>query len=391
MKDNPAPVAPTRCPPKPQHSPHPSLMSSESENPSAPGTPGRPALRRRSGRGRTFRPRHRLSKPKLETAEDSTSTSTPAAVSAAPPAKYEARRDTEAVSEDIPASTLPVDVADQVALSSQPELETETESEAEAGAGQREDQPREPFVTRQPRERPLRPPAPVSAAAARAAAPPMLPGSVEALSYRPASPRSVEQAVLEVKRIVDGLVQALQDMEEVLELIEDAEQQKVADEREIERLQEMLRQVTQVRDRLPSLPPSGERGRPERPEPASSQRAGHGSGSGHAPGQGQEQAHGHGGGEDRLGGGRRRRRGRGRGRGRDSEGTDSPNRAPAGTRGGENAGSRQDQGFTGETESAEGGRPRGETSRRSNAEDSGATPSAPGESVGDGSASQAEA
>ena len=71
--------------------------------------------------------------------------------------------------------------------------------------------------------------------------------SVSALTYRPASPRSIEDAVLEVKRVVDALQKALHDMEEVLELIEDAEQQKVADEREVQRLQDLLRQMTQPR------------------------------------------------------------------------------------------------------------------------------------------------
>lgn len=103
----------------------------------------------------------------------------------------------------------------------------------EGRRGARGDQQEEPLSREaQEVERPESGPAEVS--------PWTIPGSVEALAYRPAPPRSIEQAVLEVKRVVDALQHALTDMEEVLELIEDAEQQKVADEREVTRLQELL-------------------------------------------------------------------------------------------------------------------------------------------------------
>src|SRR5690606_6133301 len=125
-----------------------------------------------------------------------------------------------------------------------------------------------------------------------------LPGSVEALAYRPASPRSIEQAVLEVKRVVDALQCALTDMEEVLELIEDAEQQKVADERELAKLQDLVRQRTQVRERIPTSQPA-ERRRREAPEAQPSQ-APHPSPPSQAHGPSAEERQ-----------GRRRRRGRG--------------------------------------------------------------------------------
>lgn len=220
--------------------------------------------------------------------------------------------------------TLPMDAAEQVELETEPASEEFVSEEAAP----------EPEERRSPRgSQRMAPEAPPPLSSApqpppHTQPPPMLPGSVEALSYKPASPRSVEQAVLEVKRVVDGLLDALHDMEEVLELIEDAEQQKVADEREIARLQELLRQVTQVRERLPAAtqPERYRRDRHEStpskpqasaPSPQTAQQPHHPSGHDHG-------GHGHGGssagaGEDRQGGNRRRRRGRGRGRGRQTE------------------------------------------------------------------------
>ncbi|MBU6410152.1 MAG: hypothetical protein KGR98_07175 [Verrucomicrobia bacterium] len=51
------------------------------------------------------------------------------------------------------------------------------------------------------------------------------------------------QAADEVAAIIDSLRGALDQMEEVLELIETAEGQKIADEREIESLRRLLRQL----------------------------------------------------------------------------------------------------------------------------------------------------
>lgn len=51
------------------------------------------------------------------------------------------------------------------------------------------------------------------------------------------------QAADEVAEIVESLKQTLAEMEEVLELIELAERQKLTDEREIETLRRALRQI----------------------------------------------------------------------------------------------------------------------------------------------------
>jgi hypothetical protein len=51
---------------------------------------------------------------------------------------------------------------------------------------------------------------------------------------------AVSEAAAEVRRIVEALEQALEQMEEVLELVEVAERQKLADEREIASLRRAL-------------------------------------------------------------------------------------------------------------------------------------------------------
>jgi hypothetical protein len=76
---------------------------------------------------------------------------------------------------------------------------------------------------------------------------------------------AISRAVHDVTEIVDSLRQALGRMEEVLELVELAERQKIADEREIESLLRALRQF-QSRGERPSRPERRERpDRPNRP------------------------------------------------------------------------------------------------------------------------------
>lgn len=54
---------------------------------------------------------------------------------------------------------------------------------------------------------------------------------------------AVSQAIDEVMAIIDALKRAVDQMEEVLELVELAERQKLADEREIDSLRRALRQL----------------------------------------------------------------------------------------------------------------------------------------------------
>lgn len=58
---------------------------------------------------------------------------------------------------------------------------------------------------------------------------------------------AISQAVSEVTQVVESLKQALNQMEDVLELVELAERQKLGDEREIESLSRALRQLQHPR------------------------------------------------------------------------------------------------------------------------------------------------
>jgi len=58
---------------------------------------------------------------------------------------------------------------------------------------------------------------------------------------------AISKAVNEVMQIVDSLKQALNQMEDVLELVEVAERQKLGDEREIDSLRQLLRQLQHPR------------------------------------------------------------------------------------------------------------------------------------------------
>jgi hypothetical protein len=65
-------------------------------------------------------------------------------------------------------------------------------------------------------------------------------------------PSAISQALDEVMQIVDALKRAADQMEEVLELVELAERQKLADEHEIESLRRALRQLQRPRGARPS-------------------------------------------------------------------------------------------------------------------------------------------
>jgi hypothetical protein len=89
--------------------------------------------------------------------------------------------------------------------------------------------------------------------------------SAPELPARPASPRqkfqpavpapraarpddsAISQAVSDVTQVVESLKQALNQMEDVLELVEVAERQKLGDEREIDSLRQLLRQLQHPR------------------------------------------------------------------------------------------------------------------------------------------------
>jgi len=67
---------------------------------------------------------------------------------------------------------------------------------------------------------------------------------------------AISRAIEEVTQIVESLKHTLDQMEEVLELVEVAERQKTADEREIESLRQALRRIHQPRGEPRERPPS---------------------------------------------------------------------------------------------------------------------------------------
>jgi len=72
---------------------------------------------------------------------------------------------------------------------------------------------------------------------------------------------ALSEAIEEVTLVIGALKQTLNDLEEVLEILEDTELQKNADQREIERLRQVIRQMNQPRhesDRQPLRPPARE-------------------------------------------------------------------------------------------------------------------------------------
>jgi hypothetical protein len=71
---------------------------------------------------------------------------------------------------------------------------------------------------------------------------------------RPAEPMAVQEAIEEVNQIIEALRSTLNDMEDVLETLELAERQKIADEQEIETLRRGLRQLHRPPDRGPHPP-----------------------------------------------------------------------------------------------------------------------------------------
>jgi hypothetical protein len=96
--------------------------------------------------------------------------------------------------------------------------------------------------------------------AATLAAPP--PSPPLRRSGRPAHPDAVRKAIDEVMGIISKLREALEQMDEVLEILEEAERQKTADEREIESLHQALRRFQRPAGEIPRGPSSREQRSP---------------------------------------------------------------------------------------------------------------------------------
>jgi hypothetical protein len=99
---------------------------------------------------------------------------------------------------------------------------------------------------------------------------------VKPADFRPAAPTAITQAVEHATFIAEALRQLHEQMDEILELVEIAERQKLADEREIDELRRALRRIQPSRREQPQQPsrasrheePRRERrGTPPREEP----------------------------------------------------------------------------------------------------------------------------
>ena len=93
---------------------------------------------------------------------------------------------------------------------------------------------------------------------------------VKPADFRPAETSAISQAVAHATEIAESLKQMIDQLDEVLELVEVAERQKLADEREIDELRRALRRIQPPRRELP--PP---RRPPRRDEPRHSQPVQH--------------------------------------------------------------------------------------------------------------------
>lgn len=108
------------------------------------------------------------------------------------------------------------------------------------------------------------PPEPAPAAESEGSREP-LPGP-----FQPAKVESIQGAIEKVTAVIGDLRESLNDMELVLEYLEDVERQQIADEREIEMLQQRLNSMHRRGDRHQghSRPPQRERAPEDRDEAA---------------------------------------------------------------------------------------------------------------------------
>ncbi|HZO86580.1 MAG TPA: hypothetical protein VFC26_15275 [Verrucomicrobiae bacterium] len=86
--------------------------------------------------------------------------------------------------------------------------------------------------------------------------------------FQPAKVESIQAAIDKVSAVIGDLRDVLNDMELVLEYLEDAERQQIADEREIEMLQQRLNSMHRRGDRDRSHSRPARRPAEESPEAA---------------------------------------------------------------------------------------------------------------------------
>ena len=143
----------------------------------------------------------------------------------------------------------------------------ETGSEAEPVA-ETSHAPEPARAPEMPRERP-RDRRPENRRPERRPEPPAQRQWVKPADFRPAETTAISEAVAHATEIAESLKQMIDQLDEVLELVEVAERQKLADEREIEELRRALRRIQPPRREQPPSLPSREprRDQPRRDEP----------------------------------------------------------------------------------------------------------------------------
>lgn len=85
---------------------------------------------------------------------------------------------------------------------------------------------------------------------------------VKPADFRPAETSAISQAVAHATEIAESLKQMIDQLDEVLELVEVAERQKLADEREIDELRRALRRIQPPRREPPPFRPPPRRDEP---------------------------------------------------------------------------------------------------------------------------------
>ncbi len=85
---------------------------------------------------------------------------------------------------------------------------------------------------------------------------------VKPADFRPAETSAISQAVAHATEIAGSLKQMIDELDEVLELVEVAERQKLADEREIDELRRALRRIQPPRREPPPFRPPPRRDEP---------------------------------------------------------------------------------------------------------------------------------
>ncbi len=116
-------------------------------------------------------------------------------------------------------------------------------------------------------QRPPRPHAPSPPRPERRPEPPAPKPWVKPADFRPAETSAIHQAVVHATEIAEGLKILVDRIDEILELVEVAERQKLADERELDNLRRALRRIQPPRQSQGNEPHRGQSRGEGRPRP----------------------------------------------------------------------------------------------------------------------------